>query len=101
MPSGDRKLMASAGEAAELLKTLSQETRLMALCFMGSAERSVGEIEAATGGSQSAVSQQLARLRDAGVVAARRDGKNIYYRIADERVLRVIETLKGIFCARR
>jgi ArsR family transcriptional regulator len=60
----------------------------------------VGEIEALLGARQAAVSQQLARLRHEGLVAARREGKAMHYRLADERVRRLIGLLYEMFCAR-
>lgn len=87
-----------ATQAAALLKALGHEGRLMILCFLSGGERSVGELEDLLGVRQAAVSQQLARLRAEGLVEARRDGKTIYYSIADPRASRLIETLYDIFC---
>jgi ArsR family transcriptional regulator len=91
-------LIKSAEEAVSLLKALSHEHRLLALCFIGEAEKSVQEIEAFLEIPQSSVSQLLGKLKDKGLVATRRDGKFIYYRIADPNVLRVITALQKIFC---
>lgn len=87
-----------ASEAAKLLRTMSNEHRLMILCRLGDGELSAGELQAGTTLSQSALSQHLAVLREDGLVATRRVGLNIFYRIADPSALRVIETLAGIFC---
>jgi ArsR family transcriptional regulator, virulence genes transcriptional regulator len=89
---------ASASEAAKLLKALSNERRLMILCQLGDRELAVGQIQAAVGLSQSALSQHLAVLRDQGVVATRRDGQTIFYRIADPAAVKVVATLAEIFC---
>ncbi len=88
----------SAGRAASLLRLLGNEKRLMVLCQLADGEHSVGAIQARIGLSQSALSQHLARLREDGVVATRREGHTIYYRIADHAALRVIQTLAELFC---
>lgn len=87
-----------AGEAAKLLRTMSNEHRLMILCRLEGGEVSAGDLLAGTTLSQSALSQHLAVLREDGLVATRRAGLNIYYRIADPSALRVIATLAEIFC---
>jgi DNA-binding transcriptional ArsR family regulator len=87
-----------AGEAAAFLKALSHEGRLMILCHITENEKSVTELEDLIGARQSAVSQQLARLRIEGLVSARRDGKAIYYSIADERVKSLVRLMYELFC---
>lgn len=81
-----------------LLKQLSHPHRLLILCSMAEGEKSVGEIEAACGASQSAVSQFLKAMRLEGLIEARREGKQIYYKITDKRVLKLISALYLIFC---
>jgi DNA-binding transcriptional ArsR family regulator len=97
-PTQLKAMQANAVEAAEMLRLLSHETRLMVLCQLGTGEKSVGELNALAGLSQSALSQHLARLRADGLVATRREAQTIYYRIADERVSRLVSTLYDIFC---
>ena len=93
------KLEQRAGEAAQLLKLLANETRLLILCrLVAEREMSAGAIVAAAGLGQSAVSQHLAKLRDDKIVATRRDGQTIHYRIADRNVARIISVLKEIYC---
>ncbi len=87
-----------AAAAAQLLRAMSNEHRLMILCRLGPDERSVGELGSDFNLSQSALSQHLAVLRDEGLVTTRREGQTIYYRIADPAAVRVIETLAAIFC---
>jgi ArsR family transcriptional regulator len=89
---------ASAAEAAKLLKALSNERRLMILCQLGDRELAVGQIQPLVGLSQSALSQHLAVLREQGVVATRREGQVIFYRIADPAAVKVVATLAEIFC---
>jgi len=92
------RMAESAREASEFLKALAHESRLLILCDLLSGEKSVGELEAFLDLRQSTVSQQLARLRLEGLVAARRDGKTIYYSIASEKVRSVIGVLYNAFC---
>ena len=89
---------ASAGEAAKLLRALGNERRLMILCQLTDGERSVGELLPLVGLSQSALSQHLGVLREEGVVATRRDGQTIWYRIDDPAAMKVVATLAEIFC---
>lgn len=89
----------SAQSAAAYLKTLAHEGRLMALCHLGSGEKSVGELECLLEIRQAAVSQMLARLREEGLVTTRRDGKTIYYSLADDKTQEMISLLYRLFCA--
>lgn len=73
-----------ADRMVEQLKTLAQPQRLMILSTLLSGERAVGEIEAATGIGQPALSQQLAELRRADLVATRREARQIFYSVASE-----------------
>ncbi|WP_136635775.1 ArsR/SmtB family transcription factor [Pseudooceanicola onchidii] len=88
----------NAQSAAAFLKTLAHEGRLMILCHLGSGEKSVGELEALLDMRQAAVSQMLARLREEGFVATRRDGKTVYYSLANENTSEVIGLLHRLFC---
>lgn len=89
---------ASAMEAAKLLKALGNERRLMILCQLTDGERSVGDLQSLVGLSQSALSQHLAVLREEAIVATRREGKTIWYRIEDPAAIKVVTTLAEIFC---
>ena len=91
-------LESKAEEAARLLAALGQTKRLMALCRLLDREMSVGALAEAIGLGQSALSQHLARLRDLGIVATRRDGQTIYYRLASDNARRLIEVLYQIYC---
>lgn len=88
----------NASEAAELLRSLSNEKRLMLLCQLVDGERRVGALCEALGLSQSNVSQQLAILRKDGLVQTRREGQTIYYSLQGDAARRVIEVLHGIYC---
>lgn len=87
-----------ASEAAALLKALAHEARLMVLCQLTEGEHSAGALQDASGLSQSALSQHLARLREEGLVSTRRDAQTIYYRLSDPKATRVLETLAAIYC---
>ena len=95
---GLEQFQQSAGEAARLLRSLSNEHRLMILCQIGDGEMQVSQLLACVGLSQSALSQHLARLRDDGLVATRRDGTAVFYRILDPAALKVIAVLADIYC---
>lgn len=98
-PVGLTDLEARAGEVAQLLKLLANERRLLILCHLiARKEMTVGALNEAVDLSQSALSQHLAKLREDGLVAFRRESQTIYYRVADPKVARLIEVLKDLFC---
>jgi DNA-binding transcriptional ArsR family regulator len=86
-------------EAARLLKLLASESRLLILCrLVAEREMPVGALAAAVGLSQSALSQHLAKMREDGLVATRREAQTVFYRIADPNARRVLALLKSIYC---
>ena len=87
-----------AADAAGLMKALGNESRLMILCTLASGERTVGELNGIVPLSQSALSQQLARLRRQGLVKTRRESQTIFYALADGPTDRVIRLLHDIYC---
>jgi DNA-binding transcriptional ArsR family regulator len=89
-----------AGQAAALMRSLSHEARLRVLCELSDGERNVGELVKHSGLSQSALSQHLARLREDGVVATRRDAQTIYYSVADPKVMRLVRLLYELYCGK-
>lgn len=93
------RLKEKAPEAADLLRQLANPTRLLILCHITRQERAVGEMERDLGLKQPGLSQQLAELRQAGLVKTRRESRSIYYSIADERVQGIMGMLHDIFCA--
>lgn len=88
-----------AEEVAALLAAMANAKRLLVLCHLVEGERSVGELAAIAGISQSALSQHLAKMRLQRLVATRRDGQTIYYSLASTEVRVLIETLYRLFCA--
>jgi len=91
-------LRENAQKASELLKAMSNEKRLMILCYLANGEKAVGEMEKLIGLSQSALSQHLARLRRDGLVKTRRVSQTIYYSLAGGEAQAIMETLHGIYC---
>lgn len=90
---------AKAGTVAELLKAIGNARRLMLLCkLVEHGEMPVGALAEAVGVSQSACSQHLARMREEGLVAFRRDSQTLWYAIADPRVETLLATLYQLFC---
>lgn len=94
-----RSLEARAGEVAELLRALGNDRRLLILCrLVECGEATVGSLADDIGLSQSALSQHLARMREEGIVAFRRDAQTLWYRIADSRVETLLATLHRLYC---
>ena len=92
------RLTDTAREASALLKALSHEARLIILCeLVHAGETSVSDLEALLGRRQAAVSQQLARLRLDGIVATRREGKTIFYRIASAQARAIVEAVCAVY----
>jgi DNA-binding transcriptional ArsR family regulator len=85
-------------EAAGMLAMLANPCRLRIMCELHKSERSVSEIEAVIGLSQSALSQHLAKLRGAGLVKTRREAQTIYYSVQDARVARLLAVLFELYC---
>ncbi|HEY5808948.1 MAG TPA: metalloregulator ArsR/SmtB family transcription factor [Povalibacter sp.] len=93
------RMKASADKAAALLRSLGNERRLLILCtLIGEGESSAGQLAEAVDLSPSATSQHLARMREEGLVASRREAQSILYRIADPHLERLIALLRDIYC---
>ncbi|MEL7166062.1 MAG: metalloregulator ArsR/SmtB family transcription factor [Pseudomonadota bacterium] len=97
-PEDLEKMMKNAEQAANFLKAISHEGRLMILCHLTTGEKSVTELEDLLSARQAAVSQQLSRLRLEGLVKPRRDGKAIYYSLTDDRPRQIMEVVYDLFC---
>ncbi len=96
-PVADR-MKAHAAQAAALLKELANPARLLILCQLVGSEKSVKELCQSIDFSQSAVSQHLARLREAGLVDAEKRGQMVYYRLCNMRAHALLSTLYLIYC---
>ena len=85
-------------QAARAMKAMSHPLRLKILCVLGPEEISVQDIVEQVGTSQSNISQHLAILREKGVLRSRKDANRVYYRVSDERTLRLIGMMREVFC---
>lgn len=85
-------------QAVDFLRSLANAHRMQILCLLVGGEKSVGVMERALGIRQATLSQHLARLRQDGLVATRRDAQTIYYRIASPEAKQLLSILKGMFC---
>ena len=92
------KMASNASRAANFLKAIGHDGRLMILCHLVTGEKSVTELEDLLSARQAAVSQQLSRLRLERLIEPRREGKSIYYRLSDDRAVQVMEVVYDLFC---
>lgn len=93
------RFQAQARDAAGLLKAMSNECRLLVLCHLAeNGELSVGQLVQRVGLSQSALSQHLAKLRDEGLVATRKEAQTVYYRVCDPKAGQLLALLHDLFC---
>ena len=88
----------SAGRAADFLRVLANPERLLLLCQLVEGEKNVGQLSAATGIVQPTLSQQIGVLRTEGFIEARRDGRYMYYRVADPVALKILDVLYRAYC---
>lgn len=93
-------LRQGAAQAVAALKLLANEDRLLLLCQLSQGELCVSELEAQLGIRQPTLSQQLGVLRAEGVVSTRRQGKNIYYSVADPAMLDIVAVLHRLYCSK-
>ena len=91
-------LQANARAASALLKSLANPDRLLLLCQLVGGERTVTELENLTAIHQPTLSQQLGVLRREGLVTTRREGKFIWYQLADARALQLMQVVHQLFC---
>ena len=97
-PEDMDKMAGNVVQAVNFLKAISHEGRLMILCYLASGEKSVTDLEELLSARQAAVSQQLSRLRQEGLVTPRREGKIIYYSLSDNRSTQIMEVVYDLFC---
>ena len=94
-----QQLAQQSAQAAELLRAMANEQRLLILCHLSAAgELSVSALGERMSLSQSALSQHLARLREDGIVSYRREAQTLYYRLANEKASRLLALLHDIYC---
>ena len=97
-PAEMEEMQKHAKDAANLLKKLGNEHRLLVLCTLMNGELSVGELNDMMPLSQSALSQHLASLREAGLVETRREAQTIFYRLSGDEAIKIITVLQSIYC---
>jgi DNA-binding transcriptional ArsR family regulator len=91
-------LRQAAETAVAALKILANEDRLLLLCQLSQQEMCVSELAEVLDIRQPTLSQQLGILRSEGVVTTRRDGKRIYYRVADPKLLEILGLMYQLYC---
>lgn len=91
-------LRAAAGTAVNALKVLANEDRLLLMCQLSQGEACVGDLEEQLDIRQPTLSQQLGVLRNEGVVSTRREGKYVYYSVADPNLLQLLAVLYRLYC---
>lgn len=97
-PLQAEQMRQAAGQAVAALKVLANEDRLLLMCQLSQAEMCVSELEQALDIRQPTLSQQLGVLRNEGVVSTRREGKRVYYRVADPRLLEMLGLMYQLYC---
>jgi DNA-binding transcriptional ArsR family regulator len=93
-----QELIENCESTARVLKALAHPNRLQLLCHLSEDSKTVGELEELCEISQSAVSQFLNRMKIEGLVDSTKEGQYVYYRIADKRISKLIQSLQKIFC---
>lgn len=93
-----QEMQAHARDAANLLKALANEHRLMILCTLMEGELCVSDLNSRIPLSQSALSQHLASLRDAGLVSTRKEAQTVYYQVCGEEAGKILSVLQSIYC---
>jgi ArsR family transcriptional regulator len=86
-------------QASLAMKAIAHPLRLKILCVLGETELSVQEIVDSVGTTQSNISQHLAILRDKGVLTTRKDANRVFYRIGDQRTLKLVVMMRDVFCS--
>lgn len=100
MPPEDGLMLDRAKQASEFLKALAHESRLLILCLLCEGKKSVTDLEELLSMRQPAVSQHLARLRHDGLVETAREGRIVYYTLANEDTRKILSAVHEVFCAR-
>ncbi|SLM61389.1 MULTISPECIES: ArsR/SmtB family transcription factor [Dickeya] len=94
----ERRIRDAAHGAADVLRAMANGDRLMLMCFLSQGEASVGQLEQALDIHQPTLSQQLGVMRRLHLVTTRREGKQIFYRIDDPKILTLLSTIYALYC---
>lgn len=97
MKPNKKKKFKECEKIIPFLRMVSNVTRLRILCIISEGERRVGEIQEMLGAKQSYISQQLKQLRVNGYLASRREGTQIYYKLVDQKFLKIMKAFKDTF----
>lgn len=92
------QMLGNAAEAADFLKKFAHPSRLMILCALVEGERTVRDLEDTLGIRQPGLSQQIAELREAGMIEGRKESKNVHYHLSDARISEFVAFMYGMFC---
>ena len=87
--------------ASRSIKAMSHPLRLKILCILGDSEFSVQDIVDTVGTSKSNISKHLGILKDKGVLVTRKEANKVFYRVSDERTLKLLEMMRDVFCSPR
>ena len=98
MKTSADKLAAQCESVSSLLKAIAHPQRLQILCCLAEGEKTVSELEAYCGASQSSVSQYLSRMKNEGLLSSRREGQKIFYKIESEDLSKLMKAMQRIFC---
>ena len=93
-----KAILGKCDSVSQALRSLSHPVRLKVLCFVMDGEKSVNELTAFCGISQSAMSQFLSRMRLEKILDSRREGTHVYYKIADANIVQLLKAIKEIYC---
>jgi len=94
------RMRANAERISGVMKLLAHPDRMLLLCFLSQREMCVSELEEALDLHQPSLSQQLGVLRNEGVVATRKEGKNVYYSVADPELMQVLKAVYRTYCSK-
>lgn len=93
-----RGILGKCEEISQVLKSLSHPVRLKVLCQIMDGEKTVNELTHFCGISQSAMSQFLGRMKSEGMLRSRKEATRVYYGVADEKLLRLLRSIKEAYC---
>lgn len=94
------EIQSNITQVCDTLSLLSNEKRLMMLCFIGKGEKTIGELTTELNISQSLTSQFAIKMKACGLLKSEKKGKEVYYSVADTKALELVLSLKKIYCTK-
>ncbi len=94
----EKPLTVRVSKGARCLRVLGHPARLLVIAFLSEGAKSVNELAALVGVSQSNLSQHLSLLKDRGIIDSEREGHQVFYRIANPRVMEFMSLMEELFC---